>query len=132
MSVECYCGSHRAFSACCQPYIECQALPERPEQLMRSRYSAFALANKDYILQTWCPLHRPTVLNLDSNQKWLGLKVVRAGQLQERGFVEFIARYRVGGGRAERLHELSEFVRVGDQWLYVKATDFDSLGALGG
>lgn len=33
--------------------------------------------------------------------------------------VEFIARYRVGGGSALRLHERSRFVREADHWLYV-------------
>lgn len=33
--------------------------------------------------------------------------------------VEFIARYRVGGASAERLHERSRFVREDDRWLYM-------------
>ena len=33
--------------------------------------------------------------------------------------VEFIARFRIGGGSAARLHERSRFVREGGRWLYV-------------
>jgi SEC-C motif-containing protein len=32
--------------------------------------------------------------------------------------MEFVARYKVGG-RAQRLHEISRFVREAGQWLYV-------------
>lgn len=33
--------------------------------------------------------------------------------------VEFIARYRIGGGSAARLHERSRFVREDGRWFYV-------------
>ena len=33
--------------------------------------------------------------------------------------VEFVARYRLGGGRAQRQHEISRFVREGARWYYV-------------
>jgi SEC-C motif domain protein len=33
--------------------------------------------------------------------------------------VEFVARFKIGGGRAERLHEISRFVREEGRWFYV-------------
>jgi SEC-C motif domain protein len=37
----------------------------------------------------------------------------------DQAMVEFIARYRLGGGRAERQHEVSRFVREQGRWYYV-------------
>ncbi|MEO6118829.1 MAG: YchJ family metal-binding protein [Methylotenera sp.] len=36
--------------------------------------------------------------------------------------VEFVARYK-SGGKAERLHELSQFVRIESRWYYVVGSD---------
>ena len=87
---------------------------------MRSRYSAFAMQLKDYLLATWHPRTRPPSLSIDAQQKWLGLKVVDARTTRDdTAEVEFIARFRIGGGSAARLHERSRFVREGGRWLYV-------------
>jgi len=61
----------------------------------------------------------------DSRVKWLGLTVKRAWTVgADEGFVEFVARSKApGGGPAERLHELSRFVRVDGFWQYVDAVD---------
>ena len=36
----------------------------------------------------------------------------------DHAIVEFVARYRLGGGRAQRQHETSRFVRENDRWFY--------------
>jgi SEC-C motif-containing protein len=33
--------------------------------------------------------------------------------------VEFVARFRVGGGSAQRMRELSRFLRVDGRWFYL-------------
>ncbi|HEY4556374.1 MAG TPA: YchJ family metal-binding protein, partial [Lysobacter sp.] len=43
----------------------------------------------------------------------------------ERATVEFVARSRAGGGPAQRLHELSRFVREDGHWFYVDGTFVD-------
>ena len=87
---------------------------------MRSRYAAFAMQLKDYLLATWHPRKRPQALEIDPLQKWLGLKIVGARATgEDTAEVEFIARFRIGGGSAARLHERSRFVREGGRWLYV-------------
>lgn len=48
----CYCGSGKAFSDCCQPFIKGQQHPKSCEQLMRSRYSAFCCAALAYLQQS--------------------------------------------------------------------------------
>lgn len=88
---------------------------------MRSRYTAFALGLEKYLLQTWHPDTRPATLDLteDPPTKWLGLKVKNAELTSETtATVEFIARYKITG-KAERLHELSQFIRINDHWYYL-------------
>lgn len=116
----CPCESGRDYAACCGRYHGGAPAPT-PEALMRSRYSAYVLGLVLYLLATWHPSRRPAGedLKLDPATKWLGLKIVKAEQHEEAGTVEFVARYRVGGGSAVRLHELSRFVRENGAWLYV-------------
>jgi SEC-C motif-containing protein len=88
--------------------------------LMRSRYSAFVLQLQPYLLATWHPSRRPEKVEFESGTKWLGLtlKVFRVTGA-DTAEVEFAARYRVGGGSAVRLHELSRFVREEGRWFYL-------------
>ena len=86
---------------------------------MRSRYSAYVLGLHGYLLATWHPSTAPGELDLQP-VKWLGLEVHHAASQGDAGVVEFVARYRpLTGGPAERLHEVSRFVRDGGRWLYV-------------
>ena len=87
---------------------------------MRSRYAAFARRLGDYILATWHPSKRPASIEFDPAQRWLGLQIVDAKTTgADAAEVEFIARFRIGGASAARLHERSRFVREGGRWLYV-------------
>lgn len=94
---------------------------------MRSRYSAYVLGLRDYLLDTWHPSTRPQQMErFDSGVKWLGLTVKRAWTTADsEGFVEFVARNRPpGGGPAQRLEELSRFVRDASthgRWQYISA-----------
>jgi SEC-C motif-containing protein len=92
---------------------------------MRSRYSGFVLRNEQYLLASWHPTTRPASIDFIAGQKWLGLKVIAARTDEQRGEVEFIARFRIGGMSAQKLHERSRFVREESRWLYV---DGDLLG----
>ena len=93
---------------------------------MRSRYSAYALGLPGYVLDTWHASKRPEhIARFDSTVKWLGLTVKRAWTtVADEGFVEFVARSKPpGGGPAERLHEVSRFLRVDGRWQYVDAEE---------
>lgn len=120
----CPCGRGQAYADCCGRYhagpLALQA-PD-PESLMRSRYSAFVLDLRPYLLATWHADQRPAELEPpEPGLKWLGLDVRRAQMLEaDRGLVEFVARSKLGG-RAHRLHEISEFVREGGRWYYTRA-----------
>jgi SEC-C motif-containing protein len=93
-----------------------------PESLMRSRYSAFVKDVRSYLRDTWHASERPPVIEApEPGLSWLGLEVRRSAmQGEDRGTVEFVARSKLGG-RAHRLHEVSEFVREGGRWFYLKA-----------
>ena len=87
---------------------------------MRSRYSAFVLERRGYLLQTWHASQRPAPLEFDPGVKWLGLEVRSHRVLDAtHAEVEFIARQKLAGGPAVRLHERSRFVLEQGRWLYV-------------
>lgn len=87
---------------------------------MRSRYSAYALGLMDYVHASWHPDTRPPRSGLihDAATKWLGLDVKRHAPMGNEATVEFVARYKTGG-RAQRLHEVSRFVREEGKWRYI-------------
>lgn len=117
----CVCDSGKAAGACCAPVLAGERDAKTAVALMRSRYVAFATGNHDYLLRSWHPRTRPKDLQLDPEQRWLGLKIKRqiAGQASDNaGQVEFVARYKLGS-RGYALRELSSFERVDGRWLYV-------------
>jgi len=116
----CPCGSKKPFSECCQPYVSQNEHPTTAEALMRSRYTAFSLQIEDYLHYSWHPNFCPRTIHLNAEIKWLGLKIVgtQAGNIDdETGEVEFIARSK-SHGKANRLHENSQFVRFENRWVY--------------
>jgi len=108
----CPCGSGAPFADCCQPIIAGDVAPT-PEALMRSRYSAYALGEWDYLLESWHPDARPAELS-PANVEWLGLTIVNTGAES----VEFVAAFRQGA-KIMRLHETSRFAQVDGHWRYV-------------
>jgi len=97
-----------------------RAWPADAETLMRSRYEAYAALDRAWLLDTWHPSTRPAALELDAATNWLGLDVKDHQVIDaDHAEVEFVARFRTGGGRAQRLHERSRFLREGGRWYYV-------------
>ncbi|SDR14857.1 YchJ family metal-binding protein [Pseudoxanthomonas sp. CF125] len=118
----CPCGSDRDYSQCCR-LLHDGAPAADAEALMRSRYSAYALGLGQYLLDSWHASTRPVEFDLDAADPpatWLGLSVKRHQRTSaDTAEVEFIARYRVGGGSAVRLHERSRFQLVHGHWFYL-------------
>lgn len=118
----CPCGSAAAYAVCCGRWHAGTLRLRAPtaESLMRSRYSAFVLGERDYLLDTWHPSTRPSRLEADPDGlKWLGLQVRRHQQQDDtHAVVEFVARSRLHG-KGQRLHEISRFERLDGHWLYV-------------
>ncbi|MFT4047821.1 MAG: YchJ family metal-binding protein [Solimonas sp.] len=114
----CSCASARTYAQCCGPLHGGGAAPDA-EALMRSRYSAYARGLEPYLLATWDAATRPPGIAFDPATRWLGLKVLRHVADGDTATVEFVARFKIGGGSAQRLHEISRFRREGGRWYYV-------------
>lgn len=122
----CPCGSGEAFTACCGPLLDGHQSAQHPEQLMRSRFSAFALGYWQYIIDTWHPDYRPTLSTemLAEEAKasqWERLEVFSSAIHVEgvAGNVDFCAWYRDADG----LHphrEHSDFVLENGRWYYTR------------
>ena len=110
------------YAACCGRYHAgpLHGLAPTAEALMRSRYSAFVLDRIDYLLATWHASTRPLLLEANpAGLRWLGLELRRHTVIDaDHATVEFVTRGKLGG-RAQRLHEMSRFVRENGRWFYV-------------
>lgn len=116
----CPCGNGD-FEECCGPLLA-GAVATTPEQLMRSRYTAFTLGKVDYLRRTWHPGTRPAELDLEPNVRWEQLEILEAptpAADEKRAIVEFNAYYRTPGGHRAAMHERSRFVRQSGQWWYL-------------
>jgi SEC-C motif-containing protein len=88
---------------------------------MRSRYSAFAVADEAYLLRTWHPRTRPGGVGLDRATRWTGLEILETtggSAFHNEGTVTFRAHYAVGG-RPDDLYERSRFLRHDGAWVYL-------------
>ncbi|MBG6238268.1 SEC-C motif-containing protein [Mycetocola sp. CAN_C7] len=93
------------------------------ERLMRSRFTAFAVNDAGYLLDSWHPTTRPATLELDPDLVWYRLDILSTnggGPLGVDGTVEFRAYYRSADGRGDQ-HEVSRFVRERQSWFYLGA-----------
>ena len=93
-----------------------------PEELMRSRYSAYALGGYgEYLLKTWFPPMAAglTAIGLSKHtQEWLSLEVLGSGAKVSKGCVEFKATYQINGVTSV-MYERSIFSLIDERWLYV-------------
>jgi SEC-C motif-containing protein len=81
---------------------------------MRSRFSAYAVGDSDYVWRTWHPRTRPEQVDPDPNLRWTRLEVLDAGA----DGVEFRAHFS-GPSGAGVLHERSRFVARAGRWFYL-------------
>jgi SEC-C motif-containing protein len=117
----CPCDSGLPYAECCGRLHDGTAAAATAEQLMRSRYSAFAVGDPAHLLATWHPTTRPRSLALDPAVRWVGPEVLATtggALLAAEGTVEFRA-HSVARGVAGSQHEDSRFVRESGRWYYV-------------
>ena len=123
MSDNCPCGSNKDFDACCGRFLCAGQQAATPEQLMRSRYCAYALGGHgDYLLRTWFPATARGLTAEALSQRdceWIGLTVLAKQQRGDKGMVEFRASYHDRDGAERVMHEKSVFQRITGRWLYV-------------
>jgi SEC-C motif-containing protein len=104
----CPCGIG-TYDAHCGPLHRGERQAATPEELMRSRYSAYAVGDTDYVWRTWHPRTRPARVT-EHGLHWTGLEVVEAHD----DVVEFVARHADGVH-----HEVSRFERRAGRWFYL-------------
>jgi SEC-C motif-containing protein len=111
----CPCGSGLRYDQCCGRLHRGAALAQTPEELMRGRYSAYALREFEYVLATWHPRTRPDSISR-GGLTWTGLSVTGHGE----GWVEFTAHYRADDGTVGSMSEHSLFELRAGRWFYVE------------
>lgn len=121
----CSCGLEQDYENCCGVFHSGKSLPQSAVLLMRSRYSAFALKNAQYLIETLHPSQRSGNESLRFKEsfhdiEWVGLEIldlVKGGVGEKEGVVEFVASYKAPG--PGQLRERSKFVYEDGRWFYV-------------
>lgn len=118
MTQDCYCGSGLPYESCCDLLISNEYTAKSPEQLMRSRYSAFATGNTKYLLKTSSQNLLEHITEEDLQETcnqfcFIKLEVIKANDSQ----VEFKA-YMLIDNQLHCLHECSDFIKEKNEWKY--------------
>jgi SEC-C motif-containing protein len=135
METICPCGSNHPFAQCCEPYITGAAIASTPEALMRSRYSAYATRNFDYIESTMkgAPLKSFNRVDTEKSAQqvtWDKLEVISVSEVKpedEEGFVEFKAYY-TAGNKTDVIYEKSRFIKKKGKWFYIEGIEKEKIG----
>jgi len=117
---KCYCCSGKLFSDCCEPFILKKQLAPTAEALMRSRYSAYATHQADYLVETTAAATRKfhkksAILNWAKSNQWVKLEILFASE----NSVAFKAYYLDSHLQMQLHHERSNFIKSGDNWYYL-------------
>jgi SEC-C motif-containing protein len=132
----CPCGSQQSFSQCCQVFITQNIPTESPEQLMRSRYSAYATNHAEYIFNTYTSASQKDqsindIKQWASETKWLKLVIHHASNFHRdllagnNAWVEFSAFY-LHQGQLCHMRENSRFIVENKQWRYLDGNVADN------
>ncbi|MEW6991723.1 YchJ family protein [Colwelliaceae bacterium 6441] len=132
--MSCYCGSKKNFEACCQLIINGEQLAKTPEQLMRSRYSAYACKNATYLYQTYANSAKKlqSIAEIEewaTQTLWLKLNIINSDIVDIKSYssttnnqpfptVEFSALY-IHEKTFCELREKSRFIKENQQWRYL-------------
>lgn len=130
-NLSCPCGSE-LYRECCQLLHLGQKKAESAAQLMRSRYSAFAKQEIDYIVKTTAlgqqqALDVKAITDWSKANQWLKLEVVQAQEKLDKNHaqVEFKAHYSALDGADQSVqihHEVSHFVKHDGAWYFLDPT----------
>lgn len=121
--MKCYCGSGKEYVNCCETLLKGERDPANPEELMRSRYSAFCVKNIAYLMNTTDPQTRMS-FDFEATKEWaqsasfLKLEVLRSSEEGTKGVVEFKAHYQMPQHPPEVHHEISKFRKQAGRWFF--------------
>ncbi len=122
--MKCPCHSGKEYVDCCAPYHKGEPAPT-PLALMRSRYSAYALGNVDYIIAT---THSENPDRIREGAKWEAQIEQFCNSTPFTGLIILKAEGDTVTFRAElgtyAFTEKSVFAKENGFWRYLKAIDF--------
>ncbi|MGE3175525.1 MAG: YchJ family protein [Planctomycetota bacterium] len=124
--MECPCCSGKKFDECCEPVIQGARKAATAEELMRSRYSAYATGAIDWIVDSQIPegrqfTDRRATEEWSKRSNWKGMEVLEVqagGASDDEGVVEFKARYELAGEDIVH-HEIASFRKDDGDWYFV-------------
>lgn len=127
----CPCGSQHTYQQCCELIISSQREASTCQELMRSRYAAFTMANVDNLMRSHHSRTRPIrerqrIRQWAQSVQWMGLVILstQSGEATDiEGYVEFRALY-MEEGQMKEIHEKSLFQRENQHWVYVSGVHF--------
>ncbi|CAM4397525.1 YchJ family protein [Pseudoalteromonas ostreae] len=124
----CLCGSEQSYSDCCEKLHLGNRQATSPEQLMRSRFVAYALKNAKYIYQTYAQEKQAEnpikeIADFANSCRFIKLTVFSADQQEHTGCVEFCVSYFYQNLFCQ-LHEKSSFIKEDGQWRYLDGEIF--------
>lgn len=124
----CPCNPNSLYKECCYPFHIALKSPKTALELMKSRYSAYALGLSDYIMQTTHPKnphYNPDKINWElsidkfSNETlFLKLEIIEHTESRNEGYVTFIA-YLESKGHNASFKERSHFIFENNKWYYL-------------
>lgn len=126
----CPCGTDNVYARCCEPLHLGHSVAATPAQLMRARFSAYALKNARYVHDTYAsdkqkdnPIKE--ISDFANSCRFVKLEVMNSAvdEHQNIGQVEFKAAYFYQNLYCV-LHEQSTFIKEADQWRYLDGTIF--------
>ena len=124
--MKCPCSSGKDFASCCEPILTRKQKAKTAEQLMRSRYTAYATGNVDWIVDSQSPdgrafVDRKATEEWSTRATWHRMEVLETkdgGEGDEEGFVDFKAHYTIGDEDIVH-HEIASFRKEDGEWFFV-------------
>ncbi len=138
-SSPCPCTSGKKYGECCAPFHEGAREPQEPVEVVRSRYSAFALGKIDYLVKTLHADHPdrakpPEALvfalrTASSSFKYMGLTVVESRPADADGVSRALYLARIfRKGQDVSFVELAEFMHDGTGLRYRAGKTMEASG----
>lgn len=127
---ECPCCSGNDYKHCCEPLHLKKVKASNPEQLMRSRFTAFYLGLFDYLIETHHQQHlcglTAQVLSEGTQPNWLSLEVISSSESSLRGKVTFQAWFK-DNNQLDAIHESSDFIKENGSWYYTEGVQHNPI-----
>ena len=122
----CPCCSGKLYEECCKPFHSEEKFAPTAEKLMRSRFSAFAIPNSEYLWKTTLPSKRKfhdknDLESWGKENTWTKLEIIKSSEKE----VEFKAYFTDKFGKENIHHEFSTFKKVDKKWYYVSGKFLD-------